>query len=247
MSFIDHRPVRQTFRGVACWVLLVLGGICSPCAYGAVLPLGAEQNAWSDMLLSNGGGTFSSGLLTISSFNGPANLEIGSQFGPGDSGWHYGPGGTRGGPTSASLIISRLFLNPDGTLKNNDSIVTLSYGGNSAGTLGADYGITNGTALLRGKVTEVLLDANGDDTLDILFTITGGELQRSPNAAPSIGSFAPGSIGLFRIAAPNLPSSWTSNFEFEASTLHVLGIPEPGTCVLACFAGICFRCRGRQW
>jgi hypothetical protein len=52
-----------------------------------------------------------------------------------------------------------------------------------------------------------LLDAAGDNTLDILFTILGGDLQEVPNPDPNIGIFAPNKLGLFRITAPNLPSN----------------------------------------
>lgn len=239
MSKIETQRISRALASVTTFLCVVtIMSVFSLPAQSAALPLGDEQNFWSDMLLSSGFGGFDNGLLTISSLPGPANLEIGSQFGPSDSGWHYGPSGTRGGATSARLIISRLFLNPDGTLKNNESLVTLSYGGNSARALGEDYGLTSGTALLRGKVTEVLLDAAGDDTLDILFTITGGALQEPPNSVSSIGQFSPTNVGVFRFTAPNLPSNWSSNFEFDTTSLHVFGIPEPRTFLFACFAGI---------
>jgi hypothetical protein len=115
----------------------------------------------------------------------------------------------------------------------------LQYQGGSAGSLGTDYGINAGRSLLRGTALEVLLDAAGDNTLDIRFAITSGDLQLLPNQqAPQLGKFAPGNVGLVRITAPELPSNWTSNFNFTATSIHVYGLPEPGTCLLACLAGL---------
>ena len=224
---------------VAFFSVLITALFLSPCASLAILPLGDEQQSWSDLWFPSATGVFDSGLLTITANVSTAELEIGSQFGPNNPGWHYGADGTRGGTFPASLVISRLFINPDGTLKNNDSIVTVSYGTNSPGGLRTDYGAGLGTNLLNAKVREVLIDAAGADTLDLLFTFTGtgGILQEIPNPDSTIGKFAPGNLGLFRFAIPNLPNNWSSNFNFTATSLHVFGlVPEPGTCSLACLA-----------
>jgi hypothetical protein len=216
---------------------LVTAVLLSPQVSLAILPLGDEQNAWSDMLFSSASGSFDSGGFILTTGAVPVELELGSQFGPTNPGWHYGTTGTLGGTFSAGLNVLRLFINPDGTLKNGDSLVTLSYEGGSPGSLGSDYGIGLHRTLVMGTVQEVRLDAAGDNTLDILYRITGGDLQELPNQqAPLLGKFAPGNVGLIRITAPNLPSSWSSNFNFAATSVHDFGlVPEPGTCL---FAGI---------
>ena len=231
---IQHRvPPTTIFVGLIC-VLLV-----PPPAYSAALPLGDEQNAWSDLLLPSATGVFDTGTLTIFTNTVPGDLEIGSQFGPSNPGSHYGPTGTLGGTFNASFSISRLHVTPAGIVPDQDSIVGTSYQGGAAGSLGSDYNMGTGRTMFRGTASEVLLDAAGDNTLDILFTITGGDLQELPNTqAPLLGKFAPGNLALIRITAPNLPSNWSSNFQFTASSLHIFGIPEPATYLLACLAGL---------
>jgi hypothetical protein len=225
----------------ACVLLTVL--LTPPSAESAVLPLGDEQNAWTDMLLPSASGGFETVSRTLTIGTGttavPADLEIGSQFGPSNSGWHYGTTGTLGGTFSVSFGITRLHVSPSGVVTDSDSIVTLSYGGGSTGSLGTDYGINTGRTLLRGTAKEVLLDAAGDNTLDILVSIISGDLQELPNQqAPLLGKFAPGNVGLIRIAAANLPSDWTGNFNFTATSLHIFGLPEPCTSLLACLAAL---------
>lgn len=175
--------------------------------------------------------------LTIGTAAVPADIEFGSQFGPSNPGWHYGITGTLGGTFSVELLITRLQVDANGAVVNgNNSIVTLSYKGGSPGSLGSDYGININRTLLSGRVQEVLLDAAGDNTLDILFTILGGDLQEVPNPDPSIGIFAPNKLGLFRITAPNLPSNWTSPFSFTNVPLHAFGlVPEPTSTALVSF------------
>src|SRR6478672_5872235 len=225
MTATKTQTMQRTFPpafGFACILCIVL--LLSPRAESAVLPLGDEQDAWSDLSFPlTPGGSFDSGLLTIFTNVVPAELEIGSQFGPSNPGWHYGTGGTFGGAFSVSLSISRLFINPNGTLKNGDSIVTLSYKGGPPGSLGTDYGINTDRALLIGTVREVLLDAAGDNTLDILYTTTGGDLQLDhPDRA--VGVYAPNNLGLFRISADNLPSNWASNFNLSNASVHAFGL-----------------------
>jgi hypothetical protein len=233
------RPFASTIT-LLCAVLTVL--VLSPRTAFAVLPLGNEQDAWSDLLLPSASGVFDAAGLTMGTGSTPlsADLEIGSQFGPTSPGWHYGSTGTLGGTFSVGVGISRLHINSSGVVTDSDSIITVSYGGGSAGSVGTDYGTSTGRTLLRGTALEVLLDAAGADTLDILFSIAFGDLQDLPNTqAPLLPKFAPGNLGLIRITAPNLPSSWTSNFNFTATSLHVFGlVPEPGTCLLACLAGL---------
>jgi hypothetical protein len=194
MTTIKTPPIQHPFPraiGFACTLLTLL--LLALRAESAVLPLGDEQDAWSDLsftLVSDG--VYNSGFLTIGTAAVPADIEFGSQFGPSNPGWHYGTTGTLGGTFSVSLGINRLQIAPTGAVVGGDnSIVTLSYKGGSPGSLGSDYGINTDRTLLSGRVQEVLLDAAGDNTLDILFTILGGDLQELPNPDPSIGIFAP--------------------------------------------------------
>jgi len=210
-------------------------------AESAVLPLGDEQDSWSDMLFPSATGAFKAVSRTLTIGNGPvhvpADLEIGSQFGPSNPGSQYGTGGTMGGAFNASFGVTRLHVSASGAVTNQNSIITVSYQGGPAGSLGTDLGINTGRTLFGGIATEVLLDAAGDDTLDILFSITSGDLQVIRQ--PPLGIFAPDKVGLIRITAPNLPSTWTSNFNFTATTVHFFGlVPEPGTCLLACLVAL---------
>jgi hypothetical protein len=230
-----QKPLPRAIR-LACTLLTVL--LLAQRAQSAVLPLGDEQDAWSDLSFTLGsGGVYNSGLLTIGTAAVPADLEFGSPFGPSNPGWHYGTTGTLGGTFSVALTISRLQIDASGAVVNgNNSIVTLSYEGGSPGSLGSDYGINLHRTLLSGRVQEVLLDAAGDNTLDILFTILGGDLQEIPNPDPNIGIFAPNKLGLFRITAPNLPSNWTSPFGFTNASIHAFGlVPEPTSAALVTF------------
>jgi hypothetical protein len=235
MSAIKTPPSRRAFHSaIALLLALVAGLVLSPQVRSAVLPLGDEQQSWSDLLLPSASGFFDTVGRTLTIGTGatavPADLEIGSEFGPTSPGWHYGTTGTLGGTFSVGLGITRLHVSPSGAVTDSDSIITLSYGGGSTGSLGTDYGIGTSRTLLRGIAPEVLLDAAGDDTLDILFSITSGDLQDLPNTqAPQLGKFAPGNLGLIRITAPNLPSNWSSNFTFTATSVHIFGIPEPGS------------------
>jgi hypothetical protein len=229
MSRRKTPAVQRAFpSAIALLCAVVAVFVLSPRALPAVLPLGDEQQAWSDLLLPSATGVFDTGTLTIFTNTVPGDLEIGSQFGPSNPGSLYGPSGTLGGTFNASFSISRLHVTPAGAVPDQDSIVGTSYQGGSAGSLGTDYGMGTGRTMFRGIASEVLLDAVGDNTLDILFTITGGDLQELPNTqAPTLGKFAPGNVGLIRIAAPNLPSNWTSNFNFTATSVHIFGLPEP--------------------
>jgi hypothetical protein len=61
-----------------------------------------------------------------------------------------------------------------------------------------------------------------------------------------LGKFAPGNLGLIRITAPNLPSNWTSNFNFTATSVHIFGIPEPTSLSLLALIGSVLICRWRR-
>jgi hypothetical protein len=237
MKFLKTPPIQQSFqrRGrFACTLLTLM--LLAVRAESAVLPLGDEQDAWSDLSFTLvSGGVYNSGVLTIGTAAVPPDIEFGSQFGPSNPGWHYGTTGTLGGTFSIELLISRLQIDASGAVVGGDnSIVTLSYKGGSPGSLGSDYGININRTLLQGTVQEVLLDAAGDNTLDILFKILGGDLQEVPNPDPNVGIFAPNKLGLFRITAPNLPSNWTSPFSFTNVSIHAFGlVPEPSAMLLA--------------
>jgi hypothetical protein len=240
MTAIRSQTIQRAFPRVnrfVCVLITVL--LLSPRAESAVLPLGDEQDSWSDLLLPSANGTFDTVGRTLTIGTGStavsADLEIGSQFGPSNPGWHYGTTGTLGGTFSVGLGITRLHVSPTGVVTDSDSIVTLSYDSGATGSLGTDYGIGRGRSLLRGVATEVFIDAAGEDTLDITFRITpGSDLQELPNQqAPLLGKFAPGNLALIRITAPNLPSNWTSNFNFTATSLHAFGlVPEQGALLL---------------
>jgi hypothetical protein len=236
MTTLKTPPIQRSFPrpiGFACTLLTLL--LLALRAESAVLPLGDEQDVWSDLSFTLvSGGVYNSGVLTIGTAAVPADIEFGSQFGPSNPGWHYGTTGTLGGTFSVSLLISRLQISASGAVVGGDnSIVTLSYQGGVPGSLGSDYGININRTLLQGTVQEVLLDAAGDNTLDILFKILGGDLQEVPNPDPSVGIFAPNKLGLFRITAPNLPSNWTSPFSFTNASIHAFGlVPEPTSAAL---------------
>src|SRR3990172_5921662 len=90
-------------------VASVLAMCVSQSAFAAwVLPLGVEQDVWSDMNLnSNVLGNYDSGDFDFTASAGSSNdLEIGSQFGPSNSGRHYGTSGTLGGPFAATMSLT---------------------------------------------------------------------------------------------------------------------------------------------
>lgn len=252
-----HRPRGRTIQtaqrlalGLA-FILIASSFVC--CSAGAAtLPLGAEHDSWSDMAFPSGvSGSYNSGskLLTITA--SPSNdLEIGEEFGPGNVGRHYGSGGTLGGAFSATLNVSGVVIETDGTVSSGGT-VTVTFNGSAPGSIGTDYGIVAGAPLLTGTVLEVLLDATGDNTLDVLFDISGGALQND-NPDPDVGVFAPNNRGLLRIAGVTMPSSFSSTFSLNGATIDVLGIPEPGAMTLV-LLGMVFACmagskRGlREW
>src|SRR5215212_11668917 len=118
-----------------------------------------EIDAWSDMAFPNISGVFDAVTKTLTFSGSPSNdLEIGSQFGPSNPGRHYGSGGTLGGPFSATLLVSGVVIQTDGTVTNGGA-VSIIFNGGSPGSLGTDYGIVAGNPLLTGSVLEVLLDA----------------------------------------------------------------------------------------
>jgi hypothetical protein len=204
-------------------------------APAAILPLPTEQDSWSDMAFSTGvTGSFNAGSKTLTIGGTPSSdLEIGPQFGPSNPGRHYGTSGTLGNPFSATLSVSGVIVESNGTVSNGGSL-SIVLDGSAPGSIGDDYVIANGTPLLTGSVLEVLLDATGADTLDVLFSISGGALQND-NPDPNVGVFAPNSLGLLRIGGVATPAAWTSNFSLNGATINVLGIPEPSTMVLGLF------------
>jgi hypothetical protein len=107
-------------------------------------------------------------------------------------------------------------------------------------TNGGTNTTSDGDVLLQGTVLEVLLDANGDNKLEVIFDITGGALQYD-NPDPDVGVFAASNRGFLRIAGVTMPSAWTSNFSLNGSTIDVLGVPEPGAMTLGLLAAV-FGC-----
>jgi hypothetical protein len=216
----------------------------SDSARAGLLPLPAEKDAWSDMAFPTGvTGNYNSGTKILTISGSPSNdLEIGSEFGPSNIGRHYGSGGVLGGNFSATLSVTGVVVEPDGSVSNGGT-VSIVHNGSAAGSLGTDYGIGAGAPLLTGTVLEVLLDATGDNTLDVLFDITGGALQ-TDNPDPDVGIYAPNNRGLLRIAGVAMPSNWSGNFSINGATIDVFGIPEPSAvtlsllgAVVGCFAG----------
>lgn len=208
----------------------------------AALPVGPELAKWSDMAFASGiNGGYTANTLSFTVTAGNSNdLELDIAYGPIGGGRHYGSGGTAGGAFAATLSVSGVQIDEDPNeparaIVVNGGSVTITLVNSVAGSIGTDYGIANGTALLTGYVTEALLDANGNDTLDVLFTITGGALQTGTNSDPNLTGvqFADGGSGLLRFTKSGLPSAFTSDFSLTGGTLNVLGIPEPGTTVLA--------------
>ena len=120
-------------------------------------------------------GGYNAGTKILTLGGTPSNdLEIGEEFGPSNVGRHYGSGGTLGGLFSATLSLAGVVVEADGSVSGTGS-VTVTHDGSAAGSIGTDYGIGGlGAPLLTGSVLEVLLDATGDNTLDILLDITGG-------------------------------------------------------------------------
>jgi hypothetical protein len=213
-------------------LMVVLGGVsmCEPARAGT-LPVGVEKEYWSDMAFPGGvTGGFNSGTLQLTVAASPSNdLEIGGELGPSHLGRHYGAGGTLGGAFSAALSVSGVQVQPDGTVTDGGS-VTVKYNGGVSGSLGTDYGIAAGAWLLQGSVAEVLLDATGDNTLDVLFSINGGALQ---TANPSLGTnFSPAGWGLIRVVGVTMPSTFSETFSLSGATIDVYGIPEPASIML---------------
>jgi hypothetical protein len=224
-------------------VIVVFGllHVCEPVGAGTLPPMGAtEQVIWSDMAFpGNVTGGFDAGTMQLTASAFPSNdLEIGSVYGPGKPGRHYGTSGTLGGAFSATLNVSGVQVQSDGTVTNGGS-VSITFGGGASGSLGTDYGIAAGASLLQGSVVDVQLDATGDNTLDVLFAISGGALQ---NVNPALGTnFSPSSWGLIRVGGSGvtLPSDFSESFSFNGGTIDVYGIPEPSSILLGLF-GVTF-------
>ena len=228
--------------------------------------LGLPESAdWSDMAFPSGvSGSFDFGSMTLMATGSPSNdLEIGSEFGPGGGSRHYGSGGTLGGAFSATLSVTGVVIQPDGTVNSGDGgILKITHEGSSAGSLKDDYAdtihagplvvdtdggtntSTDGDVLLEGSVLEVLLNATGDNTLDVLFSISGGALQYDN---PALGTnFAPANLGILRIAGVAMPDDFSSSFDLTGATIDVLGIPEPSSITLALFGMIAALACGRR-
>jgi hypothetical protein len=207
-------------------------------AQAAVLPLPSELDAWSDMAFPSGvTGDYNSGLKTLTITGTPSNdLEIGPEFGPSNPGRHYGTSGTLGAAFSATLNLTSVVVESDGSVSSG-GLVNIVHNGSAPGSIGDDYGIIAGASLLSGSVVEVLLDATGDNTLDVLFSINGGALQND-NPDPNVGVFAPNGFGLLRIGGVAMPSNWSGSFSLDGATVDVLGIPEPGAMTLAVLGGL---------
>ena len=200
-------------------------------ASAGILPIGVEKDLWSDLAFPSGvSGGFDSGTMELTSTASPSNaLDIGL-----GTAIDYGSGGALGGAFSATLNVSGVLLQADGTVNNGGSVTVIYNGGvpNTFPGLALDYGLTGGETLLTGTVLEVLMDATGADTLDIAFSISGGVLQTNN---PTLGvPFSPVNLGIIRVSAPGgLPADFSTSFSFDSSTtINVLGVPEPSSIAL---------------
>ncbi len=201
----------------------------------------AEQDAWSDFAFPAGvTGSFDAGTLQFTVSASPSNdLELGGEFGPSNAGRHYGSGGTIGSAFSASLSVSGVEIQSDGTVTNGGT-VSVVFNAGAPDSVGADYGVAGGGSLLTGTVLGVLMDATGSDTLDVLYQITGGALQNpNPELGPDPVVFSSANLGLIRIAGGGitLPADFSQNFSVDNATVNNFGIPEPGTVILALLGG----------
>src|SRR4051812_31548217 len=129
MIVIGTGTTQRTFRAAVGFVfVLITGDFLAPRAESAILPLPSEQDSWSDMAFpSVTSGTFNSGVLSISTA-ASNDLEIGSQFGPSNSGRHYGTDGTLGGPFSATMTVSGVNISSNGSVTNGGT-VSVKYNG----------------------------------------------------------------------------------------------------------------------
>src|SRR6185312_15904838 len=99
MTATRTSAIQRAFRPAIAFVCVLITVLfVSRQAESAVLPLGDEQDAWSDLLLPSANGTFDTAGRTLTIGTGStavsADMEIGSQFGPSNPGWHYGTTGT---------------------------------------------------------------------------------------------------------------------------------------------------------
>lgn len=239
---LQKANVMQSRRRPSSWLALAIAAIeflsfavPAPAAFVLGKP---EVDAWSDMAFPLASGSFNAGSKTLSISSTPSNdLELGSLFGPSNPGRHYGTGGTLGGAFSATLTVSGVVIQPTGTVTSPGS-VSIKYNGGAPGSIGTDYGIVPGTALLTGSVLEVLLDATGSGTLDVLFAVTGGALQNMNFAAGT--NFAPANRAILRLAG-RTPSGgdFSTGFSLSGSSIDVLGlVPEFPYTTLIMFMGI---------
>lgn len=206
-----------------------------------------EQADWSDFAFPGGvTGGFDLGTLELTVSASPSNdLELGEEFF--NDGKHYGTGGTIGSAFSATLSVSGVEILPDGTIQNGGT-VSVVFNGGAPGSIGTDYGVGAGGVLLEGTVIGVLMDATGDDTLDVAYEITGGALQNpNPELGPDPVVFAANNVGLIRIGGSiTLPADFSSSFSIDGGTINNFGIPEPTTLAMAVMSGLVLVCRKRR-
>ena len=239
------KPIVNT-AGISVFLCLALAAFgslgISQSAQAGMLPIGVENRGWSDMAFPSGvSGSFTAGTMTFVTSASPSNnLELGGEFGgppPNPQANHYGSSGIHGLGFNATLNVTGVKIAPDGTVSNGGS-VSIVHNGSSAGSIKDDYAFTNGGValpaghvLLSGAVLEVLLDATGANTLDVLFSISGGALQ---SVNPLVGvNFSPDNLGILRFggSALVLPVDFSGDFSFGGTgvTINVLGLPEPSS------------------
>ena len=248
--------VRAGLYSLTCVIAISVSGIAaaSPLSF-----LGAPETIWwSDMVFTSTTVDYDAGTdaLSITNSTAATQLELGSEFGPGFPGNHYGTGGTIGGlgggsPFSASLSVTGVTVDGTGAVTNGGSLEVayeLPPAGTFADDIADDYGINSGSSLIEGEVVAVLLGATGAGTLDVLYSVTGGALQSLTNPDLPGVPFSTNGFGLLRIASgsPSLPADWSASFTTTSATNNVFGVPEPASLALAVLGGFAIVSRRRR-
>jgi len=234
-------------RCLAVCTLTILGALGSgSLASASLLPV--EQDSWSDIVIGGSNVIYDGSTLTATRVSQATQIEIGGEFGPGNPGTHYGPGGTLGAidplfmpnpltgnsPVFVSFDLSGVDINSSGVVTDGGSL-TVTYTGPPAGMFPGDfaddYGIGIGATLLEGTVIEVLISGIGGSVLEVLFDITGGVLQTGTNSEPSLAGvpFATTGRGALLFASTAFPADWSNPFTVNSPTMDLFGIPEPSS------------------
>jgi hypothetical protein len=192
---------------------IVLAMVAATPAAAWILPVGTEQDHWSD--------------ISASGLEGSYDYDIGTDTGlfevtGGNAGaMDVGPGTPPDYMFGATYRIADLYVNSSGDvvapLTGTLDIVPFNIG-----TLPSPHAV--GQSLLAGAIEDVLFTGPGE--LQLLFKITAS------TAAPDFGGV--GNYGVIKMAIFNnsdpLPGDFTADFDFFDSTADTLGVvPEPAS------------------